>query len=319
MVNISSTMISSYTVCPRMCYEKIKIGHKTESTSIAMNLGHEVHEHIKNELDGNKTPNGSSELHAILDTPNPIIEGIHYYKYKKEVEYKDGYSECENQLLLEKEYPLVKPYTDRSALVYYNDPAIGDPIVLRDIFHKKMFGPSITHTEYEVQQERQGVNITGIIDAVIGKDGTIIDWKTSRCIPKGIVYDTVSYQDFQYLVQIGVYSILYNKAIKESLGVLGYIVKTKTPKFIPITYTLTTAFLGYVNNLIDTICTKVVNNERFEEHYGEHCDYCYYRGVCLKDTPEINSTNSIRTNYLIYNNLQVKQNSEENLVDKFSL
>lgn len=306
---LSASQLATSLICGfKFLQNVLSRQNKVEVSSAAMDLGSEVHRVIKSSICNEPIKEISPEASEILLTPSPIVEGIIYKKCKKVVQFESNLNEKENLLKLEKEYGRAKLFSEDSAVVYCDD---GDPISLIDIFHHKMFGKPLTRFEYKFEVDlNKDFSISGVCDALSEDGSLIVDWKTANATPKKSSSNQVpSLQYFNYMAQLGMYRILYCKQLNIPISpcdiILAYIVKNKIPKFYPVAYKLTEAFLSFVEKkmykCLEDIQKYFTTQIPPDATFGDHCDYCLYKEKCLdyhKICPDLIPVTSIRTEYI---------------------
>lgn len=140
--------------------------------------------------------------------------------------------------------------------------------------------------KYEFKEIYKGWNfyIKGTLDSA-SKDGKLInDWKTSGSTPS-------KYQDYKsipYFFQQCIYKALYNKhnniCFEPSYFILSYIVKNKTPKFVPKLYAISESMiegaLKHLHRLFDVIVHYLETDEFTVPSFNEYCGFCEVQAYC---------------------------------------
>jgi hypothetical protein len=318
--SIRATEVSSFVRCQRNPIMKLKQvldGTLVEESSEEAELGTSIHKVIENIILDKPIPSMNKEVKDLVTSEIICDDYLERKVYVVDPESTDMFSfhklgsrqeyisYIRSTLGLDAREDLLDPCKIR---VYAPDSNLTGnvPCTLYDTIRKDMFGNPLVRAEesinYIIKHKGYTFEITGKVDSVSLDDNLIVDWKTSSRKP------TDSCRNSSYFIQQGVYrNILYKTkggSLDDSNAILGYIVKTIIPKFMPVAFSLQESYINEINFLIYNLLNVVVNFIDYGTvpmySMNEYCDWCSSKSLCYALNPTRQNIVDVRGMLLKY-------------------
>lgn len=178
-----------------------------------------------------------------------------------------------------------------------------DPnLTILDVVAPTMFKKVLTSFEskhiYQYVIDGWNFSFSGTLDAFSDDGKLIVDWKTSETKPYSIGGSMNYY--LQQTIYRSLYCKAFNKPLSEGWCILGYIIKTKIPKFQPVPFKISFPMLLQADNYIKLYaktCIAAVQDGIFPApSYSERCGWCKVSHLCHAQSgllPEFYSLNRL--------------------------
>lgn len=288
-ITVRCSEISDYLGCRRRAVLKV---FEPKEESDQQRLGTEIHTILNCKLTGKPIPEMSQEAKKVLCVPATFDNGLDLSIHRAKLRGVPIAVNAENFDLGSSKYyinkdtiystiagkPLdifpqsvVEEYTAETTILEAINPNIIPGVELTKFEQNAKASFMVDGTIFE---------ISGTFDAASQDLSTILDFKTASQTPSTI--------NPSYALQQILYKSLMCKSERTnytgSTVILGYIIKTKKPKFLPIRFTITEAMIRFADKvLIDysrDICNYKYHGTVPPESFNQYCGYCSVFHIC---------------------------------------
>lgn len=154
-------------------------------------------------------------------------------------------------------------------------------VIAPTMFKKKLDNFEAKHP-YDYVVDGWKLSFSGTLDAFSDDGKLIVDWKTSKTEPYSLGGSMNYY--LQQTLYRSLYCKAFNKPLSEGWCILGYIIKTKVPKFKPVPFRISFPMLlradDYIRLFAKTCIAAVQDGIFPEPSYSEKCGNCSVAELC---------------------------------------